>query len=220
MTLAHQLAAYTGWRERLSALVGEFQTWLERSELSDAQIDLRLNHLLERLRDDHLNVAFVAEFSRGKSELINAIFFADYGNRMLPSSAGRTTMCPTELLFDGNKQPCIELLPIQTRASNSSISEYKRFPDEWTKVNLDTESPDAMQYALRHVSETTRVTPEEAGRLGFEVGEGQIELYSVGEDGLVEVPRWRQAMINFPHPLLKQGLVVLETPGLNAIGAG
>jgi predicted GTPase len=26
-------------------------------------------------------------------------------------------------------------------------------------------------------------------------------------------------MINFPHPLLKQGLVILDTPGLNAIGA-
>jgi hypothetical protein len=35
---------------------------------------------------------------RGKSELINAIFFADYGKRILPSSAGRTTMRPTELL--------------------------------------------------------------------------------------------------------------------------
>jgi hypothetical protein len=214
MSLANQFAAYTAWRSRLATYIGELQSWLSLNELSDAQSDMRLTQLLERLREDRLNVAFVAEFSRGKSELINAIFFADYG-----WSAGRTTMCPTELLFDGNKLPCIELLPIQTRASNSSISEYKRFPDEWTKVNLDTESPDAMQYALRHVSETTRVTPEEAGRLGFEVGEGQIELYSVGEDGLVEVPRWRHAMINFPHPLLKQGLVVLDTPGLNAIGA-
>jgi len=128
-------------------------------------------------------------------------------------------MCPTELLFDGNKLPCIELLPIQTRASNSSVSEYKRFVDEWTKISLDTESPDAMQDALRHVSETMRVTPEEAGRLGFEVGEGQIDLYVIGDDGMVEVPRWRHAMINFPHPLLKQGLVILDTPGLNAIGA-
>ena len=219
MSLANQFAAYTAWRSRLVTYIGELQSWLSQNELSDAQSDLRLTQLLERLREDRLNVAFVAEFSRGKSELINAIFFADYGNRMLPSSAGRTTMCPTELLFDGNKLPCIELLPIQSRASNSSVSEYKRFPDEWTRVSLDTESPDAMQFALRHVSETTRVTPEEAGRLGFEVGEGQIELYSVGDDGLVEVPRWRHAMINFPHPLLKQGLVVLDTPGLNAIGA-
>jgi hypothetical protein len=219
MSLANQFAAYTAWRSGLATHITELQGWLSSNELSDAQSDLRLTQLLERLREDRLNVAFVAEFSRGKSELINAIFFADYGNRMLPSSAGRTTMCPTELLFDGNKRPCIELLPIQTRASNSSVSEYKRFADEWTKVSLDTESPEAMQDALRHVSETTRVTPEEAGRLGFQVGEGQIDLYVVGEDGLVEVPRWRHAMINFPHPLLKQGLVILDTPGLNAIGA-
>ncbi|WP_310493992.1 dynamin family protein [Dechloromonas sp.] len=219
MSLANQFAAYTAWRSRLATYIAELQGWLNNNELSDAQSDLRLTQLLERLREDRLNVAFVAEFSRGKSELINAIFFADYGNRMLPSSAGRTTMCPTELLFDGNKLPCIELLPIQTRASNSSVSEYKRFADEWTKISLDTESPEAMQDALRHVSETTRVTPEEAGRLGFEVGQGQIDLYVIGDDGLVEVPRWRHAMINFPHPLLKQGLVILDTPGLNAIGA-
>ena len=29
---------------------------------------------------------------------------------------------------------------------------------------------------------------------------------------------WRHARINLPHPLLKRGLVVLDTPGLNAIG--
>jgi len=39
------------------------------------------------------------------------------------------------------------------------------------------------------------------------------------DEGRVEVPAWRHALINYPHPLLKQGLVVLDTPGLNAIGA-
>ena len=162
MTLAHQLAAYTEWRSRLSANIGEFKGWLAENELSDAQSDLRLNQLLERLREDRLNVAFVAEFSRGKSELINAIFFADYGNRILPSSAGRTTMCPTELLYDPDKPPRIELLPIQTRAANASVSEYKRYPEEWLMVPLDIESADVMHEALRSVSETTRVSPEEA----------------------------------------------------------
>ena len=33
------------------------------------------------------------------------------------------------------------------------------------------------------------------------------------------MPAWRHALINYPHPLLQQGLVVLDTPGLNAIGA-
>ncbi|MBK7416696.1 MAG: dynamin family protein [Dechloromonas sp.] len=219
MTLANQFAAYTEWRTSLFSSIGQFKGWLAENELSDAQIDLRLTQLLERLREDRLNVAFVAEFSRGKSELINAIFFAEYGSRMLPSSAGRTTMCPTELLFDGNKLPCIELLPIQTRSSNSGVTEYKRFPEEWKVITLDIDEPDAMKDALSHVSETTRVLPEQAGKLGFEVGKGEVDLYRVGDDGMVEIPRWRHAVINFPHPLLKQGLVILDTPGLNAIGA-
>ena len=33
------------------------------------------------------------------------------------------------------------------------------------------------------------------------------------------MPAWRHALINYPHPLLQRGLVVLDTPGLNAIGA-
>jgi hypothetical protein len=35
---------------------------------------------------------------------------------------------------------------------------------------------------------------------------------------MVEISKWRHAVINFPHPLLKHGLVILDTPGLNAIG--
>lgn len=219
MTLAHQFAAYTAWRTLLASDIAEFQTWLTENELSDGQIDLRLGQLLERLAEDRLNVAFVAEFSRGKSELINAIFFADYGDRMLPSSIGRTTMCPTELLFDGNKPPQLELLPIQTRASNTGVGEYKRFPDQWERLPIDVDSPESLQDALRHVSETTRVTPDEASRLGFATDEEDSDLYRPDADGMVEIPRWRHALINFPHPLLKQGLVILDTPGLNAIGA-
>ncbi|MGE5384664.1 MAG: dynamin family protein [Betaproteobacteria bacterium] len=218
MTLAQQFALYSQWRTQLAEGISNFQEWLADNELSDAQSEMRITHLLERLREDRLNIAFIAEFSRGKSELINAIFFAGYGNRILPSSAGRTTMCPTELLYDPAKPPCIELLPIETRGTNASVSEYKRFAEEWHTVALDVESADAMQEALRHVSETTRVTTEDAARLGFEVGDNNTTPFHVGEDGLVDVPRWRHAVINFPHPLLKQGLVILDTPGLNAIG--
>ncbi len=137
---------------------------------------------------------------------------------MLPSSAGRTTMCPTELMYDASKPPCVELLPIETRSKNAGVSEYKRFPEEWQCVALDVESADAMQGTLRHVSEVTRVSPEVAENLGFSVDEDSLESFHVGDDGLVEIPRWRHAIINFPHPLLKQGLVILDTPGLNAIG--
>jgi hypothetical protein len=218
MTLAKQFAAYSQWRSELSGSLEAFGNWLSENELSDAQTDLRIARMLEKLREDRLQVAFVAEFSRGKSELINAIFFADYGNRMLPSTAGRTTMCPTELMYDASKPPCIELLPIHTREANASISEYKRFPDEWTVVPLDIASPESMQETLRSVSEVARVSADLAEKLGFVSDDNESAVVRVAEDGLVEIPRWRHAIINFPHPLLQQGLVILDTPGLNAIG--
>ena len=216
MSLAQQFAAYSEWRTQLSAGLAAFRKWIGENELSDAQVDLRLGQLLEKLRDDRLNVAFVAEFSRGKSELINAIFFAEYGSRMLPSTAGRTTMCPTELMYDADKLPCVELLPIQTRESATSISEYKRFPEKWKSIPLDIDSGEAMQEALRSVSEVIRVAPEVAEQFGF--SSDDATAVRMADDGLIEIPRWRHARINFPHPLLMQGLVILDTPGLNAIG--
>ncbi|MQM35595.1 dynamin family protein [Accumulibacter sp.] len=218
MTLAQHLAAYSEWRGELSTALANFSGWLVENELTDAQTDRRISQLLDKLREDRLHVAFVAEFSRGKSELINAIFFADYGNRILPSTAGRTTMCPTELMFDASKAPSIELLPIECRESNTSISEYKRFPDEWTVLPLDTASAGSMQEALRHVGEVIRVDRKVAEGLGFTIVDGDTAVFRVDHDGSVEIPRWRHAIINFPHPLLQQGLVILDTPGLNAIG--
>lgn len=217
-SLAQQFAAYSQWRLEVIESVERFRQWLVEQDLSDAQAEVRLSRLQDRIREDKLCVAFVAEFSRGKSELINSVFFAGYGDRVLPSSAGRTTMCPTELMYDIGKSPAIDLLPIQTRSSSTSVSEFKRQPADWQHVALDTHSTEAMQGALRQVSEVIRVKPEQARELGFMTDEASSGAFRVGDDGLVEIPRWRHAIINFPHPLLKQGLVILDTPGLNAIG--
>jgi len=219
MGLVQHFSAYSSWRSEVSGHLLNLHHWLTENELGDAQSELRLQQLLERLREDKLIIAFVAEFSRGKSELINAIFFGDYGNRILPSSAGRTTMCPTELLFDAGKPPTIELLPIETRSTNASVAEFKRFPEEWRNVDLDIASTDAMHADLARVGEQKRVSQELAVKLGFAVEAEGNDGLKPDSEGLVEIPCWRHAVINFPHPLLEQGLVILDTPGLNAIGA-
>jgi hypothetical protein len=217
-TLADQFAAYSQWRSGLVDTICDYRSWLNEQDLNDAQVDLRIQHLLDHLRDDKLNVAFVAEFSRGKSELINAIFFADYGQRLLPSSAGRTTMCPTELLFDESRPTSLQLLPIETRASDTTTTEYKRYAEEWTVFEFDINSSDSMVTAFREVSRTKRVLAEEASRYGLFDPDDRDDAMSLNPDGTVDIPFWRYAIINFPHPLLKQGLVILDTPGLNAIG--
>ena len=216
--LAHQFAAYSEWRKALVDSICDYRSWLNEQELNDAQIDQRITNLLERLREDKLNVAFVAEFSRGKSELINAIFFADYGQRLLPSSAGRTTMCPTELLYDASKPTSIMMLPIETRSSDATTTEYKRYPDEWNTITFDVDNNDSMVAAFKEVSSTKRVTAEEAEKFGLFDPNSSDDAMSLNKDGTIDIPSWRYAMINFPHPLLEQGLVILDTPGLNAIG--
>ena len=217
--LAARFEAYSDWRRRLSAGISGLHEWLSQQELADAQADLKIQHLLERLHQDKLVIAFVAEFSRGKSELINAIFFADFGQRLLPSSAGRTTMCPTELLYDPTRPPSIRLLPIETRAKDGSVAEFKNYADEWVTLALDLSSADKMSQVLSQVSQTKRVPVPLARKYGLHDDGGNVLApLSAADQGAVDIPCWRHAVINFPHPLLQQGLVILDTPGLNAIG--
>ena len=212
------LQHYGAWRERVAAALEQYRMWVQAAELLDGAAEQRLSHALARVRDDRLSVAFVAEFSRGKSELINAIFFADYGQRILPSSPGRTTMCPTELAYDAALPPCIRLLPIETRARHLATGDYRDDPAAWTVLPLELDAPERMIETFTQVSLTRRVPKEEAESYGLYDAADPDLAATIGADGLVEIPRWRHALINFPHPLLKQGLVILDTPGLNAIG--
>ncbi len=216
--LAAHFEAYGDWRRRLSAGISGLHEWLTQQDLADAQTDQKVQELLERLHQDKLVVAFVAEFSRGKSELINAIFFADFGQRLLPSSAGRTTMCPTELLYDATRAPSIRLLPIETRLKDATVTEFKNYADEWVTIPLDLSSADRMSEALARVSQVKHVPVGLARKYGLHGDEDFLAALDAAGEGSVEIPCWRHAVINFPHPLLQQGLVILDTPGLNAIG--
>lgn len=209
---------YSNWRSDVVSALERYRTWLASADLSDAASEQRFSRLLARLADDKLSIAFVAEFSRGKSELINAIFFADYGQRILPSSAGRTTMCPTELLYDETFPPSIRLLPIETREQAQSTSDFKEQSQAWTVLPLDISSTEGMLEAFKQVSLTKRVSVDEAKRYGLYDESDPDVVLTLGQDGLVEISQWRHAIVNFPHPLLKQGLVIIDTPGLNAIG--
>jgi hypothetical protein len=218
--LAARFEAYADWRRRLSAGISSLHEWLSQQDLADAQADIKVQQLIERLQQDKLVVAFVAEFSRGKSELINAIFFADFGQRLLPSSAGRTTMCPTELLHDPSRPPSIRLLPIETRLNEATVSEFKHYADEWVTFPLDLAAADRMAETLARVSQVKRVPVALARKYGLfsERDDDILSALERDEEGSVDIPCWRHAEINFPHPLLQQGLIILDTPGLNAIG--
>ena len=214
-----QFDQHGAWRREFALRLKLLGEWLKDHELLDAAVEERLRRLETQVRSDKVMVAFVAEFSRGKSELINAIFFAGYKRRIMPASAGRTTMCPTELGYEAEVPPCLRLLPIETRLQPQPLMEWRLAPEKWTRVDLDVNDPAQLAQAFEKVSEVRKVTREEAKALGFWRDDDPADNPLPGPDGMIEVPRWRHALINIAHPLLKQGLVILDTPGLNAIGA-
>ncbi len=208
-----QMQAYGRWRSEITQSIEKYQKWLENNQMSSAEVEIRIYELIETLKSDHLTIAFVAEFARGKTELINAIFFSEYDRRLLPSEAGRTTMCPTELFYDAKaNESYIRLLPIETRLEEMSLQEHKLNPINWTSITLDTSSSDKMAEAFQEVIKTKRVPLPVAEKLG-------LSDYRENEsDTMVDIPMWRHALISFPNPLLKEGLTILDTPGLNALG--
>ncbi len=217
--IAHSLDALASWRSALVGHVAQLGRALVDGELLDDTDTATIAALRERLVTDKLTVAFVAEFSRGKSELINAIFFADAGRRVLPATPGRTTMCPVELRYDAELPPRLSLLPIETRLRGLALADLRGREEPWQHVPLDPRDARALAQALAAVTRTQRVTVERAAALGFWNESQPEDNPPQAADGLVEVPAWRHALINYPHPLLERGLVIIDTPGLNAIGA-
>jgi hypothetical protein len=213
------LDALANWRRTLDRGIEQCSSLLTEHGLHDAQTQALAVALRQRLATDRLVVAFVAEFSRGKSELINALFFADTGRRVMPATPGRTTMCPVELAWDAQLLPSLSLLPIATRSGGQTVATLRQQPELWHSLALPLADPDAMADVLQAVTRTRQVPLDEARALGFWDDEHPEDNPPRDADDLVEVPAWRHALINYPHPMLRRGLVVIDTPGLNAIGA-
>lgn len=219
-TFSQQLDALSAWRRALEGQVKGLARHLSENDLDrDGAGVKNLLTLAARLSSDRLTVAFVAEFSRGKSELINAIFFGDTGQRVLPATPGRTTMCPVEIGFDAGEPPQLSLLPIETRLETTTLAEWRLHDQRWKRLRLDPAAPAKLTETLAEVMRTKAVTVARARDLGLWHDDRPDDNPPVMGDGLVEIPTWRHAVINYPHPLLRRGLVVLDTPGLNAIGA-
>jgi Dynamin family len=218
-SFAGSLDALSGWRGSLVERLDGLSQFLKSHELIDDPVAIQLDMLRGRLKSDKLVVAFVAEFSRGKSELINAIFFADTGRRVLPASPGRTTMCPVELAWDVAQTPTLSLLPIESRLEGLPLSDLRAQPRAWRHVPLQVGDAEQLANALHEVTHTEWMSKDRARELGFWDDQQLSDNPPTDDLGRVQVPAWRHALINYPHPLLKQGLVVLDTPGLNAIGA-
>jgi len=212
--LKDKVSALSAWKQTLLKEVTRYRNLMNKGQLVTAAAEAQLEAALHLLRGDQITLALIGEFSRGKTELINSLLFSASHQRLLPSQTGRTTLCPTELYFDpGAKYPSIALLPIESRLSGKSLAVLRRKSKYWKHIKLKDANPLALTEAFAEVASTKTMPKEEAQRLGLCVD----RLEPAGQADLVLVPRWQHALINFDHPLLRMGLRIIDTPGLNAL---
>lgn len=210
------IQAFSAWKLSIANEIKRYRLWLHEQGLSSVDLDDRLARALRAFTTDRILLAFVGEFSRGKTELINAILGRHYKMRLFPTRIGRTTMCPTEVFYDPQANgPYIKLLPIQTRSSATPLASYRRQLEHWAHLDLDLTNTQSIQRAFEEVAKTREVTIQAAESLGFEI---EFLESSSKKAGYVHIPAWRHALINIDHPLLRMGLSIIDTPGLNALG--
>ena len=197
------LAGLKSWRDSLAEHIASFRRWALVPGLLDEQASKRLAYLERRLATDRLTIAFLSDASRGRRELINALFFADAGARLLPAGDGRSSVCPIELLWDPAEIPALRLLPIETRMDARGLREWMANPDGWKEIALDPNKPHLVATACEALAQTIELPRSHAARLGFAVDAGEA----------VTIPKWRFAVLNYPHPLLAGGIGLLDLSG-------
>lgn len=213
-SIYQHISNYDQWKRSLVCQLERFQGWSREHGTLSPDIVNSIERARQRLAQERFTLAFVGEFSRGKTELINALLFNELGQRLLPSTPGRTTMCPTEIYCDTGSDAhnnCVRLLPIETRRTSTSMQSFKRIPQKWITVNFDPSDTEQVKKAIGNVSATKYVSIENARKLGFDASHTSVV------DNQVEIPAWRHALITLEHPLLRHGLRIIDTPGLNAL---
>ena len=213
--LEDQLQGFARWKMRQLHTMEQLEGWLKQQGLFTSQAQQAIQHARVTLRQDYVTVAIVGEFSRGKTELINSLFFGDHAFRLLPTDAGRTTMCPTEIFQDNQEEPYLRLLPIETRLEETSLYDLQSQPEKWEHIPLNIDDSEDMYNKLLKIKENKMVPRDTAIQMGLDsLSETEDDL-----ERLVSIPAWRLAHLNYRHPLLAQGLRILDTPGLNAVSA-
>lgn len=204
------LAVHGKWRSRAVRALHDLRGWLRGAGAASPDTDARLRRALAAIEGEPLTIAVGGADRRGKTELINALFFADFGRRLLPV-AGTGGPCPLEIHWQlGDGDACLRLLPIDYLNSTESITALKAMPERWVRLPLHPQEPEQVSATLTELYRTRPLSRARAEQIGLGCS---VPAEAMGN---CEVPCWRHAVLSIPHPLLKKGFVVLDLPGLEA----
>jgi hypothetical protein len=197
------------WRTGIGLRLRLLERWARTHALIEPENANRIAGILISLKSDTLSLGLVGEISRGKSELINAIFFGADSHPVLPVGPGPTTLCPTEIRFQAQSASSLQLLPIQTTEDPRPLLAWQEQPASWTHVELAADNPGQVTEAL------LRITLTQAQESSADQSDQETK-----QSAVLPTParaRWRYAIVNLPHPTLEPDLRILDMPGSNAL---
>jgi hypothetical protein len=90
--LHRQMTQYNRWKRQLDDRLQRFDEWGTRYQMLGDEAHRTLQKARQLLRGESFTIACVGEFSRGKTELINALLYTEGGRRLLPSQPGRNLL--------------------------------------------------------------------------------------------------------------------------------
>ena len=197
------------WRDDTAACLADFRRWAVIARLIEEPQAARLAYLERRLAAERLTIAFVGESAATRAALINALFFTHVGAALLPVAPAHASRCTLEVASDPSRPPSLRLLPIESRASAKALRELAQETEGWTEVALDPANTAGVAAALEALSQTIAVDAAQAAALGL----------VPSAESRVAIPRWRHAMLNYPHPLLAKGITLLDAGDLALVAA-
>ena len=97
--LAQQVTQFNAWKKSIASEISRYRLWLNNHD-HNVLLQQRLQEVLALFATERLRVVLVGEFSRGKTELINALLSQAVGARLFPTRVGRSSICLVELFCD------------------------------------------------------------------------------------------------------------------------
>lgn len=213
-TLYRQMANCAYRKTNLITQLEKFQSWFEDHHFNSFTAGHCLKRAQTVLSGAPITFTLVGGLSKGKSELINALLFDQFGQRAFFTPFKDAISCPAEIEFQSDEPSSIKLLPIETRRASTSLEQFKCIPRHWITHTFDHRDPVQVRTAISRITETKRISRDSARMLGFDCSKLTPDNTNSDE---VKVPAWRHALVNLDHPMLRCGLKVIDIPGIDVL---
>ena len=195
-------------REQLKAIVLKTAETASILEELGVESDIKqLEELAHKLEDDFFRVLVIGEFKNGKSTFINYML----GEPVLPTDTLPCTAIITEIEYASSKSAELYFSEDMPEEISKYIS--KKVADH-IKSSRDSSQVPPMTLRLDEISQCIKIPKE----LIFTDDDDEDDDISATKKAISEIP-FTKIVVKYPLEILKDGVKIVDTPGLNESNA-